>query len=95
MLPSLSMIPNDPEESARVQYASTIAALATRAKHFLTQAQMKSSAAAVPGLAPAPAEVQARRLLADVQLQAALVLCHCIIQHRQFAEAPPRSCLIG
>ena len=41
MLPSLSMIPNDPEESARVQYAATIAALAARAKHFLTQAQLQ------------------------------------------------------
>jgi len=58
VLPSLSMIPNDPEESARVQYAATIAALAARAKHFLTQAQLKSSAAGAPGAAPAPVEVR-------------------------------------
>ena len=57
VLPSLSMIPNDPEESARVQYASTIAALAARGKHFLTQAQLKSCAAVMPGLAPVPAQV--------------------------------------
>ena len=52
------MIPNDPEESVRVQYAATIAALATRAKHFLTQAQLKGSAVAAPGAAPAPAEAR-------------------------------------
>jgi hypothetical protein len=69
------MIPNDPEESARVQYASTIAALATRAKHFLTQAQMKSSAAATPGLGPAPAEARACRFTCSSLLPITLMFC--------------------
>lgn len=50
MLPSLSLLPNDPEESVRAQYAATIAGLAARAQHFLMQAQASAPAAAdAPG----------------------------------------------
>lgn len=46
ILPSLSLVPNDPEESVRVEYSSIIVPLAVTAHSFLMRLQFAAAAAA-------------------------------------------------
>ena len=55
ILPSLSLVPNDVEESVRVEYSSIIVPLAVTAHSFLMRLQLAAAAAASSSSSSPPA----------------------------------------